>query len=158
MEKNYISILIQSLDKKIRVLDDIMKKNEIQREGLEDPNLDPDDFDKIVEEKSALLDQLEVLDNGFEEVFEKVKAELDGNRETYRAEIARMQEQIRKITDKSMEIQTQEARNKDLMQKKFASVRKQAGEIRHSQKIVNQYYKNMMKSNYIDPQFLDNKK
>ena len=69
-----------------------------------------------------------------------------------------MQQKIRQITDKSMQIQTQEARNKMLMETKFNSIHKQVKEIRQSQKMVNQYYRNMVKANYIDPQFVDNKK
>ena len=45
-----------------------------------------------------------------------------------------------------------------LMEQKFASVKKQVKEIRSSQKVVNQYYKNMMKKGYVEPHFLDNKK
>jgi DNA anti-recombination protein RmuC len=159
MGKNmYVDILIQSLNKKISILDEIIKADKIQREGLEDPNLDPDDFDKTVDQKSALIEQLEQLDSGFEETFNKVKEELDQNRGDYKEEIATMQEQIRKITDRSMEIQRQEAQNRELMRLKFATVRKQVKEVRQSQKVVNQYYKNMMKRNYVDPQFMDNKK
>ena len=43
-ENTYIAILIQSLQKKNKILDVIIQKNKEQREGLEDPNLDPDDF------------------------------------------------------------------------------------------------------------------
>lgn len=158
MKNTYISILIQSLEKKLHTLDEIIAKNRVQREGLEDPNLDPDDFDKTVEVKAALIEQLEGLDAGFEEVFERVKKELETNRGTYREEIKKMQELIRKITDKSMLIRRQEAENKRLMEQKFAAVRRQVKEVRQSQKVVNQYYKNMMKSGYVEPQFLDNKK
>ena len=159
MNKNtYVSVLIQSLDKKIKVLDTIIQSNHMQKEALEDPNLDPDDFDRIVEKKSELIDELERLDNGFEDIFARVREELNANRDAYREEIKVMQEYIRTITDKSVQVQKQEAQNKELMQQKFASVRKQAREVRQSQKIVNQYYKNMMKANYTDPQFLDNKK
>lgn len=158
MKNTYISILIQSLEKKLHVLDEIIAKNRVQREGLEDPNLDPDDFDKTVKDKAALIEQLEGLDAGFEEVFERVKKELETNRGTYREEIRKMQELIRKITDKSMLIRRQEAENKRLMEQKFAAVRRQVKEVRQSQKVVNQYYKNMMKSGYVEPQFLDNKK
>ena len=158
MKNTYISILIQSLEKKLHILDEIIAKNRVQREGLEDPNLDPDDFDKTVSDKAALIEQLEGLDAGFEEVFERVKKELETNREAYREEIRKMQELIRKITDKSMLIRRQEAENKRLMEQKFAAVRKQVKEVRQSQKVVNQYYKNMMKSGYVEPQFLDNKK
>ncbi len=158
MDKLYLTILMESLQKKIRILDQIIMADQEQREALEDPNLDPDDFDRIVEKKAEFIDQLEQLDAGFEEVFARVKEELDGNREQYKEQIHIMQDLIRKITDKSLLIQKQEAQNKELMEKKFASVRSQAREVRKSQKIVNQYYKNMMKNNYNDPQFLDNKK
>ena len=149
---------MESLQKKIRILDQIILADQEQREALEDPNLDPDDFDRIVEKKAEFIDQLEQLEAGFEEVFARVKEELDGNREQYKEQIHIMQDLIRKITDKSLLIQKQEAQNKELMEKKFTAVRSQAREVRKSQKIVNQYYKNMMKNNYNDPQFLDNKK
>ena len=158
MNSLYINILIESLQKKIRILDEIILADQEQREGLEDPNLDPDDFDKIVEKKSEYIEQLDQLDNGFEELFARVRDELNENREKYKEQIHTMQDLIRKITDKSLMIQKQEAQNKELMQQKFAAVRSQAREVRKSQKIVNQYYKNMMKTNYIDPQFMDNKK
>ena len=132
MEKSqYISIMIQSLKKKSAVLDTIMELN---------------------------IQQLELLDNGFQELYEKVREELQSNREAYREDIACMQEYIRKLTDKSATIQAQEARNKDLMTQKFASVRKQVKEVRKSQKVVNQYYKSMMKANYMEAHFTDNKK
>ena len=158
MNKLYLTILMESLQKKIRILDQIILADQEQREALEDPNLDPDDFDRIVEKKAEFIDQLEQLDAGFEEVFARVKEELDGNREQYKEQIHIMQDLIRQITDKSLLIQKQEAQNKELMEKKFTAVRSQAREVRKSQKIVNQYYKNMMKNNYNDPQFLDNKK
>lgn len=158
MDKLYLTILMESLQKKIRILDQIILADQEQREALEDPNLDPDDFDRIVQKKADDIEQLEQLDAGFEEVFARVKEELDGNREQYKEQIHIMQDLIRKITDKSLLIQKQEAQNKELMEKKFAAVRSQAREVRKSQKIVNQYYKNMMKNNYNDPQFLDNKK
>lgn len=158
MNNLYINILIESLEKKIRILDSIILANQEQREGLEDPNLDPDDFDRLVEKKAEYIAQLEQLDNGFEELFARVREELNVNREKYKEEIHTMQGLIRKITDKSLMIERQEAQNKELMEQKFAAVRSQAREVRKSQKIVNQYYKNMMKSNYLDPQFMDDKK
>lgn len=158
MEKLYIHILEESLEKKIRILDGIISVNQEQREGLEDPNLDPDDFDKTVEKKAEYIDQLDQLDKGFEELFARVREELNTNREKYKAEIQTMQGQIRKITDKSLVIERQETQNKELMEKKFTAVRSQAREVRKSQKIVNQYYKSMMKNSMLDPQFMDNKK
>ena len=54
MEKSqYISIMIQSLKKKSAVLDTIMELNIQQKEELENPALDPDDFDRTVENTAA---------------------------------------------------------------------------------------------------------
>ena len=72
--------------------------------------------------------------------------------------ISTMQSCIRLITDKSMEIQAQEARNRDLMVRKFAYVKETAKNVRTNAKVASQYYKNMMKLNYVDSQFMDNKK
>lgn len=156
--KTYLTILEQSLDKKIKVLNRIIEQDQIQLQQLQNPNLEPDEFDQTVEAKAKLIEELELLDQGFEQIFDRVKRELGDSKDAYKAEIRSMQEKIRQITDKSMEIQTQEARNKALMEQKFSSVHKQVREIRQSQKVVNQYYKNMMKRTYVEPQFLDNKK
>ncbi len=159
MEKNpYIAVLVQSLKKKNEILDMIMMLNKRQKQELENPNLEPDEFDKTVEEKAKLVDELNKLDDGFKEVFEKAREDLEQHKAQYADEIKEMQEYIRKLTEKSASIQAQEMRNKDLMTQKFSSIRKQAREVRTSQKVVNQYYKNMMKTNYIDPQFTDSKK
>lgn len=157
MAENYLMIMIQSLKKKIQVLDCIIDANDRQKAGLEDANLDPDDFDKIVEEKSKYIEHLDLLDQGFDKLFERVKEELNQNREVYKAEIEEMQALITSVTEKSNKVQVQEARNKELMTQKFAKVRKQARDVRASQQAVNQYYQNMKKINYIDPQFMDNK-
>ena len=159
MEKNqYIPIMLQSLKKKNQILDSIIELNKRQREELEDPALDPGDFDKTVQEKAVQIEALEALDAGFQEVYEKVRDDLKDNKDAYREEIAQMQDYIRRLTEKSAAIQVDETRNKSLMEKKFAAVRKQVKEVRKSQKVVNQYYKSMMKTNYIDPQFTDKKK
>ena len=69
-----------------------------------------------------------------------------------------MQEMIRQLTDLNMQIQATEARNKEKATAKFAYIRQQAKEIRSSQKIVKEYYNNMMHKAYNEPHFLDNKK
>ena len=157
MAENYLLIMIQSLKKKIQVLDCIIDANDRQKIGLEDPSLDPDDFDKIVEEKAKYIEHLDLLDQGFDKLFARVKEEVNANREGYKSEIKEMQTLIASITEKSNKIQVQEARNKDLMTQKFTKVHKQARDVRASQQAVNQYYQNMKKINFIDPQFMDNK-
>ncbi len=158
MDSNYIQIMIQSLEKKTVVLNHLIELNKQQKLYLQDPNLSPEDFEKNMDRKAALVDELNQLDSGFEELYERVKEALHTDREAYAAQIERMQELIREITDKSNMVQTQELRNKEQVQRKFADVRKQVKGVRNSQRVVRQYYQNMAKQGANEPKFLDNKK
>lgn len=157
MSENYIDIMLQSLKKKEQVLKAIIDENQKQREVLEDVNGDPEVFDATVEAKSKLIEQLEQLDSGFEKLFERTKEELNGNKEKYADTIREIQRYIRSVTDKSVEIQAQEARNKDLMTSKFTTIKKQVKTMRKSSAAASEYYRTMARLNYVDPQFLDGK-
>lgn len=157
MLQNYIDIMLQSLEKKEKVLDNIIELNKEQRIALENPDLLPDEFDEIVEAKSAMIEQLDLLDSGFEKLFERTKEELNGHKDEHADEIREMQRLVKSITDKSVEIQAQESRNKDLMTKKFMMIKELAKSFRTSNKVANQYKQNMDKLNFIEPQFMDNK-
>ena len=158
MQQTYVDIMLQSLRKKIQVLDSIIEQNLIQKEKLENEQATADEFDQTVEKKAALIEQLEQLDTGFDKLYDRVRDELRINRHLYADKIRQMQEYIHVITDKSMEIQAQEARNRELMTQKFAMVRQKAKNLRTNNKAATKYYKNMMQLNYVAPQFLDNKK
>lgn len=158
MENTYIDIMIQSLNKKMRVLEEIKRINQLQKELLENDKSQVEDFDKTVEDKAALIRQMEQLDSGFDKLFDRVRDALNTNKEAYVEKIKEMQTLIRQITDLSMELQAQEARNKDLMTRKFVSVRERAKVVRTNKKAANQYYQNMMQLNVVEPQFMDNKK
>lgn len=158
MQQTYIDIMIQSLNKKLLVLDRISEVNALQKEILENTKASVEDFDQTVEEKAELIEQMQLLDTGFEKLYERVQEELQMHKEDYVSAIQTMQNCIRHITDKSMEIQVQEARNKDLMVRKFTFVKNTAKNMRTNSKAASQYYKNMMKLNYVTPQFMDNRK
>lgn len=100
-------------------------------------------FDETVEAKSACIDQLNQLDSGFEKLYAQVAEELDQNREDYAKEIRDMQQCIRRVTDKSVKIQAQEARNKQLMKEKFSTVQKQATDVRKNSRAITGYYNSM---------------
>lgn len=154
----YVVMLRESLEQKVFILDKIIAINERQLDVLRDINSLPEDLDATVEEKSDLVEQLDTLDEGFETVFSKVKLEIEKNRDIYRDEIAKMKTLIRQITDRSAQIQSQEIRNKENAEDKFSYIKDQVKKITQSQKAVNTYYRNMMKVNYVDPQFMDDKK
>ena len=73
MDSSYIDIMIQSLEKKAEILDQLIELNKQQKLYLQDPNLSPDDFEKNMDRKAALIEGLVQLDNGFEELFGRVR-------------------------------------------------------------------------------------
>ena len=139
MQNTYIEIMIQSLRKKLRILEEIKSINQLQKDLLENDKSDVDNFDKTVEDKSDHIKQLELLDTGFDKLFERVKEELNKDKDAYKEQIHIMQNLIRQITDYSIEIQAQEARNKELMIRKMTSVREQAKSVRTNGKVVSNY-------------------
>lgn len=158
MEADYINIMTESLEKKSGILARIIELNRQQKLLLSDPDLLPEDFEKNVDSKSALVDQLNLLDSGFEKLFERVRDTLNAGKEQYVGEIARMQSLIKDITAQTNTIQAQEARNRKDAELKFANVRSQVKGVRNSQKVVRQYYQNMMKQRNFSAQVIDNKK
>lgn len=155
---SYIEILKQSLTKKLELLDTIMALNVLQKDMLENPNLDPDELEENLNRKADLVEQLSKLDDGFGQIYDRVRTELMENRTAYTEDIAQMKRDITAIMDKSTAIQSQEKRNQVLMQQKFTSVKKQIKEVKKSRQAVNSYYRNMMKMGTPGSTFLDDKK
>ena len=158
-EDNYLGILEQSLKKKLGILNQIRVKNEQQRVLLLDENLGPDELEANMEAKAALVEELELLDNGFDDIYARVRETLQGNKEKYKSQIQTLQELIRQVTAEGSSIQAEEQRNYKLAETKFSSVKKQVREVRASHKVVSQYYRNMTNASYAAAaQFMDNKK
>ncbi len=156
--ESYVAMLRSSLDRKIDILDRIVRENEIQLQILVDRESLPEELEETIQKKTALIEEMEKLDSGFDEVFTRIRDELDSNREQYKSDISAMQSQIRQIVDRGAQIEAQELRNKEVAQDKFTYIKNQVKKTGKSRKAVNTYYSNMMKVNYVDPQFMDNKK
>jgi archaellum component FlaC len=88
MVASSLDLLEESLVKKIAVLDKIEEQTQRQKEVLQDPEkVDEAAFDETVNAKSELIDQILLLDEGFQSLFDKVKAEVEGNKDRYADQI-----------------------------------------------------------------------
>ena len=116
------------------------------------------ELEENLNRKADLVEQLSKLDDGFSQIYDRVRADLTENRGAYSEDIAQMKRDITAIMDKSTAIQSQEKRNQVLMQQKFTSVKKQIKEVKKSRQAVNSYYRNMMKMGTPGSTFLDDKK
>ncbi len=155
--ENQLTILADSLDEKIRVLTAIQEYNKRQEQAFTNEQIDLDDFDAAVEEKGKLIERLNRLDEGFEILYSKLSVQLQENRQKYAAEIKGLQQQIEQITELSATIQTQEKRNKQLVERFFAKERMAIGQKRKSSKAAYDYYKKASNASYVPPQYYDSK-
>ena len=156
--ESQLTILSESLDKKLEVLRKIQEYNRRQEEEFSAEKEDMSLFDDAVEEKQRLIDEVVRLDDGFEIMYEKLAGELEGNRQRYAAQIRELQAKVAKVTELSVSVQAQEARNKKLIESYFAKERANIGQRRKSARSAFDYYKSMSSTGYSQPQMYDSKK
>ncbi len=154
----YIIILIQSLEKKVMVLDKIIESNKEQKEILSQEEMDTERFEANLNKKGNLIDELNLLDDGFQDIYDRIKDELGANREAYKEEIKQMQKLISEITEKSVTIRAEEERNRALASKQFDNMRGNITTAKRSRQAANTYYSNMSRVNMVDAQFMDKRK
>ncbi len=104
MRGNYLTLLEESLRKKLEVMAEIRKYNQRQQEIFRSEDVDLDKFEEYVDEKGRLIDKVSALDNGFEQLYANVAEELRDNREKYSEQIRTLQQLVTEVTDTSVEI------------------------------------------------------
>ena len=155
---SYLSILKESLEKKLEALGHIEEINAAQTDMLKKEEFDMEAFDATVDEKDIYIKELGKLDEGFETLYDRIKEELLENRSKYSELIKQLQSLIGEITDKSVSIQAQENRNKTMLEKYFAKERQNLGQMRKSTKAAYGYYQNVNNNVAPDSYFVDKKK
>lgn len=153
-----LQILQDSLEQKLLVLTAIEQKSKEQSVLVANPNVALDDIDKNMEEKSKLIDQLSRLDGGFETLYNNIREELLDKKDAYKPQIAKIQELISKVMEKSASIEVIEARNKTAIEAIFRNRRKELQHKRNVSTVARQYYQSANRLTVIPPQFLDKKK
>lgn len=155
---DYIQVLVDSLKKKIALLDEISQIVEEQTQLASKEKLDLERLDDTVERKSEYIDELNKLDEGFQLIYDRVKPELQGKPEEHKESIALLKQLISQITDKSVAIQADEERNRQAIAAHFATYKKEIRQVKASRSATTNYYKNMNKLQNVQPVFMDQKK
>lgn len=157
MTTNYLKVLQESLLKKKEILESILLASEKQREIVSAENVDWDAFDRSIDAKGILIDNLTKLDDGFQNIYDRVREELSGNKDKYKTDIITMQELIHNVTELGAQVETLELRNKALIEKRFTEEHKQIKQSKVGSKVAMEYYQKMNKLNVVDPQLMDRK-
>ena len=146
---NYLQIMIDSLNKKEKLLDEILERNKAQYELIKDKQYEDVDwtaFNLRVTEKDIAIDKIIEIDDGFDETYKLVKDEVTGNRDRYRDKLLILQELIGRLTDKGVSIQTGEERNRQIIDNIFSKTRQEIKKQRTGIRVASNYYKTMSNS------------
>lgn len=155
--ENYLQIMIDSTIKKKNILERIVSFNEEQEELLKAEEFDGEAFQRNMESKSDCIDKLNTLDEGFQIVYDRIKADINEYKARYKEDILKLQQLIREVTALSATIQAQESRNRVKADMKFRQLRQETNIAKRSVSMANKYYKNMSRISS-EPQFMDQKK
>ncbi len=151
-------MLIESQEKKLKLLDEALELDEEQIRLAQEEDPDMEILDESLEKKGRIVEELDRLDDGFESVYAKVRDELLNNKEAHRDEIKRLQKLISQITEKSVKVQAAEIRGKETVERFLKRKRSALKDSKSSVKAANAYAVNMRKMNKIDSFFVDKKK
>lgn len=156
--ENYLDILEECLQKKLKVLEEIAAYNQEQEQLLGKESVSLEELDENMSHKDELIRKVTALDEGFETLYERIKEQLLTNKDVYKEQIIKLQQLISQITEKGVSIQAQEARNKKLIEDYFKRERSQLRQNRQSSKAAYNYYKSVNNTNVVMPQMMDQKK
>lgn len=155
----YVNVLITSLRKKVSILEKLVKVTKDEEQLLKKNSVTVEEIEQKEQEKGKYLESLELADEGFEKVYQRIKDGFEENKYQYEEEIKTMQILIKKITDMTVKIQAQEVRNKQLMEFFFQQKKKDIRSFHNSKRTVNQYHQNMANRNVAgQAYFLDDKR
>lgn len=155
--KNEINILIESLEKKKEILNEILANSEKQFEIINSEQPDLEEFDRSVDQKTELVQKMDQNDQGFDRVFNRIKNALIDDQAQYSAEIRTMQGLIREILDLGSEIHNTETRTQASLGQYLKDNKSRLRKGRRDSKAVFDYYKQASQTKYVTPMFMDQK-
>ncbi len=154
----YLDMLQDSLKKKLDILNRIMRYQKEESDMLQSESMQMEAFDKSIHEKVVLAESIDSLDDGFEQVYDRIREEMIRNKERYAGSIRAMKNMIAEISEKNILIQAEENRLRlevDNFAKRESALLRQK---RDNGKAARSYFNNMKKLNYVGSQFMDKKK
>lgn len=157
--RNYVDILVNSLERKLDVLNKLEVLESKEEDVFSNSKVSVEEVKNYMDKRDEYLNKLVQLDSGFEKLFQRVKEELNENKDVYKEEIVKMQKLIKEISSKSVSIQAVEERHKENYTKLFDRKKQDIVDFKKSNKTVTNYYKNMYNSHQEGSSyFLDKKK
>lgn len=155
---NYLELMKDSLIKKDKVLSTVIELTKGQETLLGEAEFDAEAFDELINKKSLLIEEINKLDEGFDLIYKRIADVVKANPAVYRKNIEKLQEFIRHLVDKGIEIETAERRNQVKFDMKVSKSRDKIKSYNLNSSAVTKYYSNMSGNTGESTYFLDQKK
>lgn len=142
-DKTYVMILRDSIANKVHVLENLLDLTTKQGELAKSGNPDVREFDELLDEKGRQIDMLNMLDDGFAGIYDKIKDELAFNTEAYKDELLQIRELIDKATSLGVRLEALEHENKQHIEAFIARKKAEVKSFKQSKNMTASYAKNM---------------
>lgn len=156
--RSYLESLEASLIKKEKLLVSLIVLTKEQENLLKQEEFDPDAFDEILEEKGERIEEINLLDEGFESIFSIVKAQIMEEPNRYKEIFLKMQNLIKSLTAKGVELETTERRNQLKLETIISRDKTKIKTFHVNNEAAAKYYSSMMKAGENPNFFMDKKK
>ena len=155
---NYLELMKDSLVKKEKILDALLEFTKEQESLLGETDFDDDAFDDLITKKSCLIEEINKLDEGFDLIYKRIADKVKTEPALYKENIEKLQEFIRNLVDKGVEIETAERRNQIKFDMKVSKSKDKIKSYNLNSSAVTKYYSNMSGNTGESTYFLDHKK
>ena len=155
--RTYLKLLEDSLQKKEHQLNILLQISNEQKQLLAEETFSIEKFNELMDKKEPCIEQIATFDYGFEGIYNRLKPVLEKDKALYKQEIERLQQLIKRITEKSVQLKALEEQNKSRFEMRLKEQKKEIKTFKQSRKTVSSYYKNMTGTNTNQSYFMDKK-
>lgn len=142
-DRTYIQIMIDSVKNKIHVLGKLIELTEAQTALVKSDNPGAGEFDGLLDEKDRQIDILNMLDEGFVNVYDKVKSSVESNPRVYKDELVLLQKLIDEAVALGSRLEALEYSNRELIEAFLCRKKADIRQFRNSRNMSGSYYRNM---------------
>ena len=132
-EEVYVNMMIDTLERKKVILEQILHQTKEQEILLKDEEMDMDAFQTIIDR----------MDEGFDTLFHHVEKEINENRMAYKSQIQKMQKLINEVSELGIQIQALEHQNSGHFKVYLANQKQAVKKFHTNNRTAANYYQNM---------------
>lgn len=155
--KTYLTLLTDIVEKKEKLLGQLILDSMKQETCFQNGEFNEPLYDEIYQQKMSCIQEIESLDEGFCNIYERVKEGITNHKYAYEEEIKGLQMRIRKITEMGLRLNQLENENRQRFEAMLATQKKRVKDYKVSKQTAAAYYKSMMKLGSNEPVFYNRK-